>query len=510
MCEECNTSHDRTGRLVVAGQSNPLFVPNVMKIHIPLTDDPAQEEDLLQDTSNELKSCHDKTEWSNFVLMQDSWPQLKSDSISWQKTLKNSHNLQIQWPVVSTLCQKRKLIWTKRWVRGSTKIGPELEVTTCCLQCKYGVEIRIESFNKDHSHSWVRISHGLKKLVANLNIKEQDDNEQETSEMQFENYAVESNARAFAGRSKAKAKPQRTYFCQLIHKNYACWGKNLDRYWTTRLFAHRLSSVDETDQSSSSWLSTSRRWWSDWILEIERLSSAPFCAFSALVWWKVEEQHGRRRRILYLQALQGHSGRSLIDPWLQNNVLIPDDFFEYVYHFGCANNLHSIINSGLIPGSQKFEQKTDSILSACESWGQWTQRSWENRLASTASCTIHTDSVEETSKHGVLGRHQTCSKKKGLKFYQTRSNAIILYNTRPVYCIPKAIKMETGEIMYEKVFESPLPPPKISLRNNWMKEVGSEVARQAESSQPNPNPIHRTGRPVWDRTNVPFECSGNR
>ena len=32
-----------------------------------------------------------------------------------------------------------------------------------------------------------------------------------------------------------------------------------------------------------------------------------------------------------------------------------------------------------------------------------------------------------------------------------------------------------------------------------MKELGSEVARQAESSQPtqpNPNPIHRTGRPV--------------
>ena len=48
MCEECNTCHDRTGRLVVAGRSNPLFVPSVMKTHVPLTDDPAQEEDLLQ------------------------------------------------------------------------------------------------------------------------------------------------------------------------------------------------------------------------------------------------------------------------------------------------------------------------------------------------------------------------------------------------------------------------------------------------------------------------------
>ena len=43
------------------------------------------------------------------------------------------------------------------------------------------------------------------------------------------------------------------------------------------------------------------------------------------------------------------------------------------------------------------------------------------------------------------------AQRKGLKFYQTRSNAIILYDTLPAYCIPKAIVMETGEIRYEKV-----------------------------------------------------------
>ena len=48
MCEECDSCHNGTGRPVVEGQSNPSFVPSVMKTHIPLTDDPAQEEDLLQ------------------------------------------------------------------------------------------------------------------------------------------------------------------------------------------------------------------------------------------------------------------------------------------------------------------------------------------------------------------------------------------------------------------------------------------------------------------------------
>ena len=70
-----------------------------------------------------------------------------------------------------TLPRDESLCEPKGWIRGNTKIGPVLEVTTGCLQGKYGVEIRIESMNKDNSHSCVRISHGLNKLVTNLNNK---------------------------------------------------------------------------------------------------------------------------------------------------------------------------------------------------------------------------------------------------------------------------------------------------------------------------------------------------
>ena len=95
----------------------------------------------------------------------------------------------------------------KGWIKGNTKIGPVLEVATCCLQGKYGVGSTIKSVNK--SHSWVRISHGLNKLVPNMNNKDQDDTEQETSEMLFEENALRLNAGDFASRSKAKTKPQR-------------------------------------------------------------------------------------------------------------------------------------------------------------------------------------------------------------------------------------------------------------------------------------------------------------
>ena len=108
-----------------------------------------------------------------------------------------------------TLPRDEKSSDPKGWIRGNTKVGPVSEVTTSYLQGEYGVEIRIQSVNKDNSHSWVRISHGLNKLVTDLsNNRENDNNEQETSEMKFEEFALKTNVLAFASRSKAKAGPR--------------------------------------------------------------------------------------------------------------------------------------------------------------------------------------------------------------------------------------------------------------------------------------------------------------
>ena len=139
-----------------------------------------------------------------------------------------------------TLPRDEKSSDPKGWTRGNTKIGPVLEVTTSYLQGKHGVEIRIESINKDNSHSWVRISHGLNKLVTDLsNNKENDDNEQETSEMHFEECALKTNVLAFASRSKSKAKPQRRTPASSSTRTVPIREK-VDWYWARRLFANRL------------------------------------------------------------------------------------------------------------------------------------------------------------------------------------------------------------------------------------------------------------------------------
>ena len=68
------------------------------------------------------------------------------------------------------------------------------------------------------------------------------------------------------------------------------------------------------------------------------------------------------QEILYLRALQGHSGRNPIDPTPQDGVLIPNNFFEYIYHIGCAIKLHSITNSGLIPGVQNLGKERQTVF----------------------------------------------------------------------------------------------------------------------------------------------------
>ena len=66
---------------------------------------------------------------------------------------------------------------------------------------------------------------------------------------------------------------------------------------------------------------------------------------------------GSSGTIVYFRALQGHSGRSLIDPSLQDNVIIQCGLFHHIYHIGCAFNLHSIINNGLIIGGQNSSKR---------------------------------------------------------------------------------------------------------------------------------------------------------
>ena len=75
------------------------------------------------------------------------------------KDTANSHNSQIQWPVVSTLFQEKKKHHNQKvGFEGTQKMGPYWKLRPATCKVNMEVEIRIESMNKDNSHSLVRFS----------------------------------------------------------------------------------------------------------------------------------------------------------------------------------------------------------------------------------------------------------------------------------------------------------------------------------------------------------------
>ena len=65
---------------------------------------------------------------------------------------------------------------------------------------------------------------------------------------------------------------------------------------------------------------------------------------------------------MYFRATQGHSGDNATDPALQDNVQLPKEFTEYIYHVGNASELNSIIRNGFIPEGKSLKRGTQAVF----------------------------------------------------------------------------------------------------------------------------------------------------
>ena len=87
--------------------------------------------------------------------------------------------------------------------------------------------------------------------------------------------------------------------------------------------------------------------------------------------------------------------------------------------------------------------------------------------------------MEVTSEYGTLSPHQSCSEER----IEVLSNTIERYHSsRNTSSLLYSENCSDGNWRSQKrkVFASPRPPPKISLKHDWMKELGSEVAQRPE------------------------------
>ena len=263
--------------------------------------------------------------------------------------------------------------------------------------------------SRDNTRSWVRISHGSNKFVMDLN-----NNDTEIPEDELEEEALQLAAQDFAGRSKQN------------HKKREPAGSSSRtiplerRNWIDiepEKHSLRVHGFQQSDSSSSSFTeSTSRRRWSGSFLENERkifrihshnLSIGLIVDGKHV--YQQEEQQKRRFQyctddswmIIYFRAFQGHSGRNLIDPSLQDNNNSERILPSYLPYWMCDESsfYHQL---WIDTWRSKFEQETDSILSVCRSYGQNSQGAWRDWLECTTSCTIIAQCMEKTSRRGIL------------------------------------------------------------------------------------------------------------
>ena len=205
------------------GNRVPHFVLSVIKTEVLLDCDDLAHKDLpLQQYGERIEKLSQQDKLSKFCMDAGFLTVVEIGQYFMTKDTAEFSQFRAVACREYTLPRDEEASQPKGWIQGNTKIGPVLEIATCCLHGKYGVEIRIWSLNRDNTHSWVRISHGSNKFVMNLN-----NNEQEIPEVQLEEYALKTECERFCMPIKGKSKTTKKRTCRLFTKNSSLLGKEL-------------------------------------------------------------------------------------------------------------------------------------------------------------------------------------------------------------------------------------------------------------------------------------------
>ena len=421
LCEEFDGHQDRSGEFeILMGQS---IVLGEIEAEVPL-----QKEDSMNDQISwqqyiqRIESLSPENRLSRFCKEAGF---MRVVEVGQYFVTKDTGNLR-QFRSVAcreyTLPRNNPASEAKGLIQGNMRIEPVLEVTTSLKNFKYGIEIRIWSVGQDNSQSWVRISYGTIKYVVDSN----QDNTEIPADPQ-EDQVPQTSIKVVAARSKAKAKPQQRVLVGT----------------TATIPMHERRWIDiEPAESSLSAYDVSKK-----VINLLRNHHAQIQGWSDDRWKACLAAGGgsKRRyqycsddsgRILYLRALQGHSRSNLIDPMLQDNVVIGSGIFHYIYHIGCAFNLHSIVNNGLIFGGQGLSRRQTVFFLPIDPRDE-NHKDPEYIDYSAPRRARYLHSAWKRHQDAVFWVDINLAIREGLTFYQTRSNAIIFQGTLPAYCIPK-------------------------------------------------------------------------
>ena len=221
----------------------------------------------------------------------------------------------------------------------------------------------IKSLFKDRTVSWGRIVNGINKCVTEM-----------SEEVSTENVDLFISTVKPVAKVKPRSKTVVNLSSDSVLINERTWidieTQPFDRcfevsQFMTRTLRHEAPILEKFDEAIKF----------DDLIEKLKIKFAGTPQWTVSIWVNsLAKGGGKKKRfqyclnlyasnkILYLRAIEGHSGENYVDPLLQNNFLLRDDFAEYIHHIRNAYEMHSIVQSGLIPGGKSNRRDIQSVF----------------------------------------------------------------------------------------------------------------------------------------------------
>ena len=177
---------------------------------------------------------------------------------------------------------------------------------------------------------------------------------------------------------------------------------------------------------------------------------------------KFEYCENSKGSLVYIRAIQGHTGCMAILPASMVHILIPCDWKEFIFHKGCLDDSMSINKNGLVAGRK--ESKEDTIFfTPLKHFGENPDEEEPSEDFSKPRKVHH----HRNWKHNQDAENwKIVQSTRSWIFEQTKSNAIIVFDPAAEDCIERIANETRDRILFERIL-TPRPVPKITLKSCW-------------------------------------------
>ena len=258
-----------------------------------------------------------------------------------------------------TMPRYEKKTRAKGGILKNTRIGPVLDIQVCRHKDRYCIDVLVESLFQDRTASWVRIVSGIDKYVT----ESMETKKEEHRALVRPVAKARPRLKPAVTLSSVSVPPHERKWIDIEEHDHDCFTVSKAMI---RPLRHGQSDPREEDGAVR---------FDDILEEVKKKKVDGASQWSLNDWISTLAKGGRAKKrfpdclnpnssnhFLNLRAVQGHSGGNALDPELQDNVVSPEGFTEYIYHVGNASEINSIIRSGLIPGGRSLKRGRQSVF----------------------------------------------------------------------------------------------------------------------------------------------------